>query len=620
MMPRTRPAVAALLLVLPLGVRAADDPKIQGALSRGVAFLKKQQDAKGTWTYIESTPGATALAGLTLLECDVPPTDRAVQRAAEAVRPATVTLTHTYSLALAVLFLDRLGDPADVPLIQSMGVRLLGGQKASGGWTYDCPPNSREEARRLNALLTKRRANAGGREATGQADRNDRPVLPKELQHQLKLINPQIGPQHTDNSNTKFATLALWVARRYGVPAETALGRVESRFRGTQNADGGWGYLPGGKGALGQSLGSMTCAGLLGLAFGHGSAAESSLRTGARPADGQPAPPPDVAQDRSIRQGLLLLAGMLSKPLDPTGREAVPLFNQKGDEYYFLWALERVAVAYGLETIGNQDWYSWGAQYLLTRQRTDGGWHGRYAPSVDTCFALLFLRRANLSKDLTATLKGRVGDPGQVTIKSREVGGRRPEQPREVPGGGSEDRGQKTEDRRQRTEDRGQKAEGGSLEGEVGRLTAALLQASGDGQEKLLTQYKAARGVAYTQALAGVIPKLPDASRKKARDALAERLARMTAQTLKGRLNDDDPEIRRAAALACAMRDERSHIPDLIARLQDSEPLVARAAHAALKSLTGKDFGPAPGASPAEQGRSVRAWKDWWDQQPRTGR
>src|SRR5579883_3120622 len=197
MLPRTRligGAVAFLLLPV-FGVRAADEQAVQRAIDRGVAFLKKQQDkGKGTWTYFESTPGATALAGLTLLECDVPPTDRAVQRAAEAVRPATVTLTHTYSLALAVLFLDRLGDPADVPLIQSMGVRLLGGQKASGGWTYDCPPNSREEARRLNALLTKRRANAGGREATGQADRNDRPVLPKELEHQLKLINPQIGP------------------------------------------------------------------------------------------------------------------------------------------------------------------------------------------------------------------------------------------------------------------------------------------------------------------------------------------------------------------------------------------------------------------------------------------
>ncbi len=68
------------------------------------------------------------------------------------------------------------------------------------------------------------------------------------------------------------------------------------------------------------------------------------------------------------------------------------------------------------------------------------------------------------------------------------------------------------------------------------------------------------------------------------------------------------------------MRDERSHVPDLIARLQDSEPAVARAAHVALKSLTGKDFGPAPGASEAEKGRAVRAWKAWWDQQPRTQR
>ncbi len=614
MLPRTRliGGAVALLLLPVLGVRAADEQALQRAIGRGVAFLKKQQDkSKGTWTYFESTPGATALAGLTLLECDVPPSDRAVQRAAAALRPASVTLTHTYSLALAILFFDRLGEPADVPLIQAMGVRLLAGQKASGGWTYECPANSREETHRLTTHI-KKRPPAGGREPPG---RDDRPALSKELQQQLRHINPQAGPQHTDNSNTKFATLALWVARRYGVPAETALSRVESRFRGTRNADGGWGYLPGGQGALGQSLGSMTCAGLLGLAFGHGSAVESSLRTGVKPTEGRP-PLPDPTQDRAVQQGLAFLAGLFSRPLHPGGREASPFFNQKGDEYYFLWALERVAVAYGLETIGRTDWYAWGTHYLLARQRSDGGWQGKYAASVDTCFALLFLRRANLSKDLTATLKGRVGDLSGNKRQKAEDRGQKTEDREQK----AEDKGQKAEDKGQKTEDRGQKTENGNLDAEIGRLVMNLLQAPAERQEQLLSQYKKAHGVAYTQALAAVIPKLPDGSKRKARDALAERLARMTARTLQGRLNDEDAEIRRAAALACAMRDERSHVPDLIARLQDSEPAVARAAHAALKSLTGKDFGPASGASEAEKGRAVRAWKAWWDQQPRTQR
>lgn len=615
MTPRTRLAgyALSLLLVVP-PVVAADVPANRRAIDRGVAFLKKQQDAKGTWTYFESTPGATALAGLTLLECDVPPTDRAVQRAAEAVRPATITLTHTYSLSLAVLFLDRLSDPGDVPLIQSMAVRLLAGQKASGGWTYDCPPNTREETRRLTTLLSKRRQTSGK-----EAKRPEgRPVLPRELENQLKLSNLQAGPQQTDNSNTKFATLALWVARRHGVPVEAALARVERRFRTTQNSDGGWGYLPGTTGAMAQSSATMTCAGLLGLAFGHGSAAETSLRTEPKPADGRTPPGrlPDPAQDPSIRSGLLLLGAALGQPLDRARHGQPTLFNRKGDEYYFLWALERVAVAYGLETVGNKDWYAWGSSYLLARQRKDGGWDGQYAACVDTCFALLFLSRANLSRDLTATLKGRVADPGDVTLKNGGVGGKEVgaktvppgDEPREKSPGASPSPAQvKTASPTS--------PDGAAWQAEIARLSAALLQAPADRREELIAKYQAEKGVIYTQALAAAIPKLSDPSKKKARAALAERMARMTARTLRGRLKDEDVEIRRAAALACAAKDDNALARDLIPILEDAEPLVARAAHAALRSLTGQDFGPAAGADAGERSKAVKAWEEWWKKQ-----
>ena len=55
----------------------------------------------------------------------------------------------------------------------------------------------------------------------------------------------------------------------------------------------------------------------------------------------------------------------------------------------------------------------------------------------------------------------------------------------------------------------------------------------------------------------------------------------MTADTLRGKLKDDDAEIRRAAAVACAMKDEKSFVPDLIEILDDPEPIVSRAAMAA---------------------------------------
>ena len=84
-----------------------------------------------------------ALPALTLLECGVPPSDPIVQKAAALVRAQVrqaVTSRDTYQLALAVLFLDRLGDKRDAELIQFLALRLVAGQRlADGGWDYTCP-------------------------------------------------------------------------------------------------------------------------------------------------------------------------------------------------------------------------------------------------------------------------------------------------------------------------------------------------------------------------------------------------------------------------------------------------------------------------------------------------
>src|SRR5438093_7392804 len=88
---------------------------IQRAIERGVAFLRTCQSPEdGMWHYgsAENHLGATALAGLTFLECDVPANDPQVQKAAELVRKHSVNCTGTYSLSLRIMFLDRLEEEA----------------------------------------------------------------------------------------------------------------------------------------------------------------------------------------------------------------------------------------------------------------------------------------------------------------------------------------------------------------------------------------------------------------------------------------------------------------------------------------------------------------------------
>jgi hypothetical protein len=195
-------------------------------------------------------------------------------------------------------------------------------------------------------------------------------------------------PARDDNSNTQFAIMALWAARRHYVPMEQSLALVEARFRSSQKPGGGWGYQ-----FERPQTNSMTCVGLIGLAVGHGSELEAR--------DPGKAPGKQLAQDDAITQGLRALGRYLDHPGKLRKASMVGT--------YFLWSVERVGVLYGLKTIGNKDWYLWGVEILLPNQREDGSWfsngyHGS-APPLDTCMALLFLKRANLTQDLTRHLR-----------------------------------------------------------------------------------------------------------------------------------------------------------------------------------------------------------------------
>jgi hypothetical protein len=76
----------------------------------------------------------------------------------------------------------------------------------------------------------------------------------------------------TDNSNTQFAMLGMWVARRYGVPMKPSFRVKLERFERTQVANGYWPYSFDSKGDANwvNRTPSMLCVGLLSLAIGRG--------------------------------------------------------------------------------------------------------------------------------------------------------------------------------------------------------------------------------------------------------------------------------------------------------------------------------------------------------------
>jgi hypothetical protein len=609
---------AAAFALYAAPTRAVEQSVIEKAIERGVKFLRQMQLRDGTWrhTLPEVTLGATALCGLTLLECSASPDDDAVKKAASIVRKAAPSLGWTYGISLSILFLDRLGDPSDVPLIESLAVRLLAGQKSSGGWTYMCPLPSPEELRRLQALVEQREAALEARRdlrdlpkrGVSVGDKTIKDVTP-QVQAQIRQIESTTPPAgETDNSNTQFAALALWVAQRQGIPVGTAMARMEQRFRATQMPDGGWTYLPGvaipdaskgvtsgdyqganpGQPTYGSSA-TMTCAGILAVAISHGTG--KSKRT--------------PEQDKTLRDGLRALSTAIDQPVGDHP-ELIP--RAAGKSYYFLWSVERVCVILDLDTIDKKDWYTWGAEILLKNQQDHGAWVGAYADHgcADTCFALLFLRRSNLARDLTARIKGRIKDehilrgsvgapkgmpkalkPGIEDSDKARVDGPRPNpntsaaaEPKKAP-------------------DSTPPAPGTSAS-----LAEELLKARDGEREAILEKFRMGKGVEFTEALVNAIRQLGGDARKQARETLALRLARMKAETLAEYLQDEEAEIRSAAALACAKKQLKPEIPQIIPLLRDPERIVSSAARDALKQLTGRDLGD-----------SAEAWDAWWKKQ-----
>ncbi len=483
------PEVPAFTVVRSM-VPGVDQEKIDRAIAQGVQYLRQRQDqATGSWSGQSHQVGHASLGGLTLLECKAAPDDQAVLRAAAFVRSKAERLNHTYELSLAVLFLDRLGDPRDKGLIQGMALRLLAGQTDSGGWSYTCPlltpqemhqlynfvhvtrpvelfdpvragdplanpskkpttlpsaiasgPGMNDPFQQLSRLILDQ--GVAGEPAKKQPDEPKKggllqpldpnappaktPEKGKTPKTPTKAKTPQVVNPNTlppalrnlpvvqtqgrgkgqimvrqaagDNSNTQFALLALWAARRNGVPTDRALLIAHQRFVSSQGAEGAWGYTTH------SSNGSpaMTGVGLLGLAMGHGASPDmvfaDPLRPNLKDATVKPA-----LEDPQIQKGLRALSRHVGVPLQSAQQKPGM------ENLYFLWTVERVAMLYDLKTIGGKDWYGWGAQLLVANQSPDGHWnsanyHGHNA-NLDTCFALLFLKRSNLVQDLTENLR-----------------------------------------------------------------------------------------------------------------------------------------------------------------------------------------------------------------------
>jgi hypothetical protein len=423
-------ALPALLLaavaVLAPEVRAGDPPPkpapapgprrskaftqaVDRAIVRGVQFLRTLQLADGSFGlraipmfYVsgEGSLGPTALAVYTLRACGAPPDDPAVKRGLQRLREMYDSRKRgakgldNYGVSLTLLALeaqyaaeaappspgDRYGKPApDARRIPEADLEWM-----------------RELARWLVAAQTK----------VGS----------------FSYWSPAQG-RNWDHSNLQYSLLALKAARRCGIEVPRALwaraaehlldeqekkGPAVGRYEpGSPYADlakdaaRGWGYTENTP-----ATGSMTAGCLSALVICR---SELIGAAGAAPAlDGK------VVQ--GIRDGAAWL-GLYFKVDGNPGPAGAPAVKELWHHYY-LYGLERAGVLSGLVWFGRHDWYLEGAQFLVDGQRDNGSWLSQEALDanpwkgpegagpdaatanfLDTCFALLFLKRATFKVD-----------------------------------------------------------------------------------------------------------------------------------------------------------------------------------------------------------------------------
>ena len=385
---------------------------VQKAISRGVAWLRTQQTPDGLFDGYERDEypvGETALAVFTMLQSGVPPDDPAVASGLRVLRrttPATTYETGLCCLAIGAIA-DATGDPFAEDEVDAKG-KLLVRAAARERLTDD----DRKALLRWVGFLRKHQSASFGSQLGSVADGwpssggwgygKSISLPPRRGGRPGGVTVPEpVVLEFADASNTQYALLGLKAAARCGtdVPADVwrrALAYVvscqspkgsEAVLRGNEIVGSrrlewvvpvnsrGFGYGPGG----GRATGSMTAAGVAGVLLCRSELEDSRVL------------PPEVERTsaEAVRGGLAWLQQKFSVTRNPGDETS----GATGWFLYYLYGLERAGSLSRSRFLGAHDWYLEGAKKLLADQRRDGSFD---VQTVDTCFALLFLRRATV--------------------------------------------------------------------------------------------------------------------------------------------------------------------------------------------------------------------------------
>jgi hypothetical protein len=325
---------------------------LDDAVRGGMAFLREQA------VRFAKDSNTEELLLWTLLHGGMPEGDPEFQALLKTVLDKK--LERTYNVALTAMVLEELDRVKHLKRIAQCAQFLVDNQCPNGQWSYGNPSIFVEDV-----VL---------------------PPVPAKFKgvRKVPITRKRDGQGAGDNSNSHYAMLGLRACHDAGIilPRSTieqaARGWRDSQSRtatvkGVPSAGEGWCYGNHNH----KPYGSMTVGGI-------GSLIICDYILGA-----------DWKKDPQVASGMEWLAKNFSVSYNPGpyehggGEE-----NSQHQVYYYLYGLERAATLYGTEQIGGHFWFAKGLQVLIDAQKPDGSWRGGSNDLKDTCFAILFLRKA----------------------------------------------------------------------------------------------------------------------------------------------------------------------------------------------------------------------------------
>jgi hypothetical protein len=411
-----------------------DQVKVDIAIEKGIKNLKSKNASHLAFTeHAGRKVSRRELVLFTYVHSDVPETDGDFKTLFDDM--VKDKLEATYCVSLQAMVLEEVERVKYQKRIAMCAKFLADNQNAKGDWSYGSPSIYVED---ITYDVPKRKdvASGGGTPQSGGVKQFELPqpgmkTKPK-VTNKIKIKKDRDGEGH-DNSNTQYAALGCRACVDAGCVFEEKVVEIAIKWLrdsqkkdkepaedfiegGVNGPDGGMaGNKPGAPGvASGGGGGGATVAGPSRVskkaspqgwcysdhpehkAYGSMTAGSTgSLAIWDYIKDADDGKKRSWKNDTDVHEGLVWLGKNFSVTYNPGPYEHAQMAENSANQYlYYMYALERAGMLYGTEIMGKHKWYPEGAKVLIETQKADGSWG---AGTDDTCFAILFLKRATRS-------------------------------------------------------------------------------------------------------------------------------------------------------------------------------------------------------------------------------